>query len=340
MIKRKRQTNDSMQTTAFLGVAHIHTPSFIKTINNREDVRCKFVYDHNAERAAKRAGELGAQVADLDSILADPEVTSVVVCSETRHHVELVVKAAQAGKHLFVEKPLAITGDDAAQIESAVQKAGVVFQTGFFSRGNPANIFIKREIEAGHLGTITRMRYTNNHQGALAGWFDDEWRWIADKVEAGGGGYADLGAHALDIILWCLSKTCGPVVKCAATLGNATGRYGDLDQIDEWGAGLITFQSGAVAVMEAGWVDPGKLSSPVEVHGTEGEIRVLGGKVFYASKHVEGAEGGEWTELPPAQNHAFELFWNKLEGADVPLISVEEAALESRVMHDLYIAAG
>ena len=326
-----------MQITAFLGVAHIHTPSFIKTINNRPDVSCKFVYDHNAERAAKRAAELGAQVADLDAILADPEITSVVVCSETRHHLELVTKAAQAGKHLFVEKPLAATSDEAAQIEAAVQRAGVVFQTGFFSRGNPANQFIKHEIEAGHLGTVTRMRYVNAHQGALAGWFDDEWRWIADKTEAGGGGYADLGAHALDIVLWCLTKTCGPVVKCAATLGSATKRYGD---IDEWGAGLVTFQSGAVAVVEAGWVDPNKLPSPVEVHGTEGEIRVLGNKVFYFSKNVEGADGSEWTQLPEAQPHAFELFWNKLEGADVPLISIEEAALESRVMHELYQAAG
>jgi predicted dehydrogenase len=326
-----------MQTTAFLGVAHIHTPSFIQTINKREDVVCKSVYDHDADRAARRAAELGAVVTSLDSILGDPEITSVVVCSETRHHVELVTRAAQAGKHLFVEKPLAITGDDAAQIQSAVETAGVVFQTGFFSRGNPSNIFIKREIEAGHLGVITRMRYTNNHGGALGGWFDTEWRWIADKVEAGGGGYADLGAHALDIILWCLSETCGPVVKCAATLGTATKRYGD---IDEWGAGLVTFQNGVVAVMEAGWADPGKLGSPVEVHGTEGEIRVLDGKVFYYSKHVEGAEGGEWTDLPSAQSHAFELFWDKLAGKDVPLVSVQEAALESRVMHELYQAAG
>ncbi len=327
-----------MQITAFLGVAHIHTPGFIKMIGARDDVRCKYVYDHDAQRAQKRADELGASVADIETILADAEVTSVVICSETRLHTELVERAAKAGKHLFVEKPLATTDADATRMAHAIEKAGVVFQTGFFMRSGPVNKFIKAQVEAGHLGTVTRMRYTNCHGGALGGWFDDEWRWIADKTEAGGGGFADLGAHALDIVLWCLSPTCGPVVKSCATLGNATGRYGDLSQIDEWGAGLITFESGAVGIIEAGWVDP-KYSAPIEVHGTEGQILIHDGKLFFYSEHVEGADGSEWTDLPAKSPHAFELFWNKLEGADVALVSAQEAAQESRVMAQMYSAA-
>ncbi len=327
-----------MQITAFLGVAHIHTPSFVKTIGEREDVQCKYVYDHDPARAGKCAAELGATVATLDAILADAEVQSVVICSETRHHVELAVKAAQAGKHLFIEKPLAITGDDAKIIADAVEKAGVTFQTGFFSRSTPSNQFIKAEVAAGHLGTVTRMRYTNCHQGALGGWFDTQWRWIADKTEAGGGGFADLGAHALDIALWVLTPVCGEPVKYAATLGNATGKYGDLSQIDEWGAGIVTFESGAVAIIEAGWIDP-KYSAPVEVHGTQGQILVHNGKVFYFSEHVEGADGGEWTTLPAAMPHAFTMFWDQLEGKSAALVPVGEAALESWVMHELYRAA-
>ena len=139
-------------------------------------------------------------------------------------------------------------------------------------------------------------------------------------------------------MLWCLSKTCGAPTKFAATLGNATGRYGDLSQIDEWGAGIVTFESGAVGIIEAGWVDA-KNTSPIEVHGTEGEILVRGGEVFYFSNKVEGADGRAWTDLPPSDDHAFELFWDKLAGKDVPLVSVEEAALESAVMGELYAAA-
>ena len=324
-----------MQTTAFLGVAHIHTPGFIKAINKRDDVVCKYVYDHDSARAQKCADELNAQVADIETILADAQVTSIVICSETNRHTELVERVAQAGKNLFVEKPLATTEADTARMAAAIEKAGVVFQTGFFMRGTPANIFIKREVEAGNLGTITRMRYTNCHQGALDGWFDEQWRWIADKNEAGGGGFADLGAHALDIVLWCLSPTCGPVVKTCATLGNATQRYGDLSQIDEWGAGMITFENGAVGIIEAGWVDP-KYSAPIEVHGTQGQILVHDDKVFYFSQNVEGADGGEWTDLPAEPVSGFGAFWDKLEGQNVPLVSVQQAAQESRVMTQLY----
>ena len=324
-----------MQTTAFLGLAHIHTPGFIETINKRADVKCKYVQDDDAQRAQKRAGELDAQVADIETILSDAEVTSVVICSETRLHTALVERAAAAGKNIFAEKPLATTQADATRMAKAIEDAGVVFQTGFFMRGWPSCRFIKQEVEAGHLGTVTRMSYTNCHQGALGGWFDSEWRWIADKNEAGGGGFADLGAHALDIVLWCLSPTCGPVVKTAATLGNATERYGDLSQIDEWGVGLVTFESGAVGIVQAGWVDP-KGGTPIEVHGTKGHILVRDDDVFYFSEEVEGADGGPWADLPAKSDHAFALFWDKLEGADVPLVTVQQAAQESAVMAQLY----
>lgn len=325
-----------MQTTAFLGVAHIHTPGFIGTIKKRDDVTCKYVQDNDAQRAQKRADELGAQVADVDTILADKEVTSVIICSETSLHTSLVERAAAAGKNIFAEKPLAITEEDAKRMAAAIEKAGVVFQTGFFMRGWPSCQFIKQEVEAGHLGTVTRMSYTNCHQGALGGWFDSEWKWIADKSLAGGGGFADLGAHALDIVLWCLAPTCGPVVKTAATLGNATKRYGDLSKIDEWGVGLITFESGAVGIVQAGWVDP-KGSTPVAVHGTKGHIIVRDDKVFYFSEEVEGADGSEWTNLPAELVSGFGAFWDKLAGGDdVALVTVQQAAQESSVMARLY----
>jgi predicted dehydrogenase len=243
--------------------------------------------------------------------------------------------AAAAGKHVFCEKPLAVSSVDAIRMREVIEATGVIFQTGFFMRSSPESQFIKQEVAAGHLGPITRMRHSNCHSGSLGGWFDTEWHWIAEKDEAGGGGFADLGAHSLDIILWTLRGPCGQVRNVAASVGTATRRYGD---IDEYGAGLITFDSGAIAILEASWVDA-KLHSPVEVFGSEGQIQVSGGKVYYYSQHVEGADGGEWTKLPAGRPHAFDLFIDALQGKDVPLISIEEAAEESRVMAELYRAA-
>ena len=328
-----------MQTTAFLGVAHIHTPGFISMIKNRADISVKAVYELQSERGERRADELQSVfTSDLDAILKDEEITSVIVCSETVYHRELVTRAAAAGKHLFVEKPLAVSAEDADAMQAAIEDAGVLFQTGFFMRSSPQSQFLKREVASGNLGTITRMRHTNCHEGALAGWFDDEWNWIADKNLAGGGGFADLGAHSLDIILWTLRGVCGEVKNVAASLGTATKRHGE---IDEYGSGIITFESGAIAAIEASWVDP-KLRSPIEVHGTHGEIIIEGEKVRYYSEKVEGADGGIWTDLPKAAPHAFDLFWDKLEGKEigVDLIGAEEAAEGSRVMAAMYKAAG
>lgn len=325
-----------MQTTAFLGVAHIHTPGFISTINKRSDVACKLVYDHEADRAEARAAQLEAKVATIEEICADPEITSVVICSETARHLPLIEAAAQAGKHIFAEKPLATTGEDAVKMQKLIEKAGVTFQTGFFMRSAPQTQFLKREVAAGNLGDITRMRHTNCHSGALGGWFDKDWHWIADPKEAGGGGFADLGAHSLDIILYVLRPVCGKVTRTLGMIGTQTKRYGE---IDEYGAGLLHFESGAIADVAASWVDA-KLHAPIEIHGTKGQIIVTDGKVLYYSD-VTGAKGEEVTDLPPAAPHAFELFWDKLEGKDlaVPLVGVDEAAEESAVMADLYKSA-
>src|SRR4028119_1378605 len=115
-----------MLTTAFLGVAHIHTPGFISKIEAREGVTVKAVYDHQSERGQKRADELKATFhSDLDAILNDSEITSVVICSETNRHLELVERAAAAGKHMFVEKPLAVSVEEAVRMKEAVERAGV-----------------------------------------------------------------------------------------------------------------------------------------------------------------------------------------------------------------------
>jgi predicted dehydrogenase len=333
----------TLQVTAFLGVAHIHTPGFIKTLNRRADeVRVKFVYDHQAERAELRAGELdGAKsISDPRAIFDDPEITSVIVCAETDRHRDLVTQAAQAGKHLFVEKPLGLGAVDSLPMAAAIKAAGVTFQTGFFMRGAPTAQFIKQEVQAGHLGQITRVRYSNGHQAALDGWFDTDWRWLADPKQAGGGAFLDLGAHVLDQIIHIFPQTEGEITSVAASLGNRGGRYGS--EIDEYGSGLLTFASGAIAEMEASWVDPA-LHSPTEIFGTEGQIQVKDGSLYFFSKQIDGMDGKTpVTDLPPQAPHAFDLFWDSLLGKPlpIPLVSVDEAALGSVLMERLYNAAG
>ncbi|HRW04823.1 MAG TPA: Gfo/Idh/MocA family oxidoreductase [Caldilineaceae bacterium] len=323
-----------MKTLALVGCAHIHTPGFVKRLQARKDVKVTKVWDHEFARADKWATETGAQtVNDLSAIWSDSTVDGVIICSETNRHQPLVEAAAAAKKHMFVEKPLGIGAADSLAMASAIEEAGVLFQTGYFQRGNPIHLFIREQIQAGHLGKITRVRHSNCHAGSLGGWFDTDWRWMADLEQAGVGGFGDLGTHSLDILMWLL----GDVARVTATVDVATGRYGDCD---EYGEGLLVFQNGAVATLAAGWVD---VAHPVNVivSGTEGHAYASNGQLYFKSSHVAGADGiTPWTELPAEWPHAFELFLDALVGKpDVPLVSPSEAAARSIVMSALYEGA-
>ena len=119
-----------MKTLAFLGVAHIHTPNFVKLVKERPDqFRVKAVWDVQPERAQIAASHLDCHTVDhYADIIADDEVDAVIITSETSLHRELVEGAAAAGKDMFVEKPLAINACDAYAMQKAIDDAGVIFQ--------------------------------------------------------------------------------------------------------------------------------------------------------------------------------------------------------------------
>jgi len=326
--------NKQPLTLAFVGVAHIHTPEYIRLAKTRSEVRVKSVWDHDAARAAMRAKELDARaLADVKEIWSDPEITAVVICSETNRHRELVLAAAKAGKHMFVEKPLGITSNESIEMAESIAKASLLFTTGYFMRTNPMHLYLKDQIAKGNFGKITRARGSNCHSGALEGWFDTEWRWMADRKISGVGAFGDLGTHKLDILMWLL----GDVEAVTADLKSVTGRYGDCD---ETGEGMIQFKSGVIGTLAAGWVD---IEDPVQllISGTEGHAVVVDNHLYYRSKHLPDSDSKEaMTNLPRAQAVPMLQFLNALAGAkDQPLVTPREAAARVAVMESMYRAA-
>ena len=326
-------------TIAFVGCAHIHTPGFIKKVNERSGITVKSVWDHNPTRGQRRAKEVNARfVDDVSTIWNDPEIQAVIICSETDRHLELVQDAARAGKHLFAEKPLGIGAKDSYTMADAIEKAGVHFQTGYFQRGDPMNLWLKEQISQGTFGTVTRVRGSNCHSGSLGGWFDPQpekveadWRWMADPKIAGVGAFGDLGTHALDIMLWWF----GEIEAGTAQLDPVTNRY---DGCDETGEALFRFTSGAIATLAAGWVD---VADPVKyvISGTEGHAAVVNGQLFVNSKKL-GSDGKQpWTQLPERKPAGLDAFLDAIEGKPATLVPAREAAYRSAVMEALYAGA-
>jgi predicted dehydrogenase len=312
---------------AFIGTAHIHAPDFINRVRNRKDVKCVGVYDHDPKRAARDAAKLGCPaVADYADILKDPELAAVLICSETNRHEELIIAAATAKKNIYAEKPLGLGARDAFAIRDAVEKAGVLFSTGYFMRSDAVNLFLRDEIKTNAFGTITRVRKSNCHNGSLGHWFDGEYRWMADLKQAGVGGYGDLGTHALDILMWWF----GDPLRVTASIHAVTHHY---DDTDEFGEGILEFDNGVVATLAAGWLD---LTDPwtTLISGTEGYAYQSGGFHFKSQK-VQGTP-----PMPPGKPHAFDMFLDAVCGkTDAALVTVREAAARAAVMESLYQAA-
>ena len=110
-------------------------------------------------------------------------------------HAEMAIAAAQAGKHIYCEKPLATTSADAARIVAAVEKSGVISIVGFNYLKNPAQAFAKQLIASGELGEITLFRGTFD-QDFLAN-PDIPFSWRLDRTLAGTGALGDLGSHTI-----------------------------------------------------------------------------------------------------------------------------------------------
>ena len=331
-----------MATLALLGAAHIHTPNFITKMQTRSNMRTAWVWDHDEARATAAAAKLDARATTNLSDALDGDVDAVVVCTETVRHEAVVMAAVAARKHLFVEKPLGIAAADAWRMQQATDQSGVIFQTGFFTRGNALYVHIRQLLQSGVLGRITRIRHSNCHSGALQGWFDTQWRWMADVQQAGVGAFGDLGAHSLDLLLWLM----GDVTAATATIQTATGRYGDCD---EYGEGLLRFANGAIGSIAAGWVD---VANPVTflVSGTQGHAHVTNGKLYVQCPAIPGADGRTPVadaDLPPAMPHAFDQFLDAIAAIGTPgasaaaagLITAREAAYGCAVMAALYSGA-
>jgi predicted dehydrogenase len=323
-----------MPTVAFVGCAHIHTPSFVKRLAANEAFRVKSVWDHDEERGRARAVELGGvYTSDASTIWADPEVKAAIICSETSLHHTLVPHAAAAKKHLFVEKPLGMNGEQTREMAALLNDAGVMFSSGYFMRGEPVMQFLKKLVDEGAFGKITRVRSSTCHDGALGGWFDGDWRWMADLDRAGVGAFGDHGTHGLDLLLWMF----GDLEEVTAATSPGTARYPGCDEVGE---GLLRFQNGIIGTITAAWDD---VANPVRylISGTEGHAAIIDGQLYLKCKNIDGADGKTpWTDLAPAIPAGYDGFLAALTGdKTASLVSPNEAAYRTAVFEAMYAGA-
>ncbi|MFV0442613.1 MAG: Gfo/Idh/MocA family protein [Planctomycetaceae bacterium] len=223
-------------------------------------------FDALAERADKFAAtESCIAYSDLDKMLANPDIHVVTICTPSGAHRDAAVAAAQAGKHLLVEKPLEITLARCDDIINACAKAGVLCGGILPSRFTPANLALKQAIDSGRFGKLTLGDTYVKWWRTQAYYDQGGWRgtWKLD----GGGAYMNQAIHNVDLLQWFM----GDVTEvCGMTSTLAHERI----EVEDVGTAIVKFKSGALGTLEASTsVYPGLLKK-TEIHGTEGCVIV------------------------------------------------------------------
>lgn len=224
--------------------------------------------------AAKRYGYAKAYT-DYRDMIADPSVQVFDNGGPNDAHAEPTILAAQAGKHVFCEKPLARTAEEAARMVEAVQKAGVKHMVAFNYRFVPAIVQARRLIESGALGRIFHYRAVYLQEWIIDPNFPKIWR--LDKTVAGSGALGDLGAHVIDLARFLVGEPT-QVMGMTRTfieqrpLPDGSG-MGKVD-VDDAFISLLQFENGAIGTIEASRFCQGRKNyNCIEINGEKGTIQ-------------------------------------------------------------------
>jgi predicted dehydrogenase len=236
-----------------------------------------------AEDAARQFGFASA-TRDWRDVIADPRVAAVSVAAPNFLHREIGTAVAQAGKHLWIEKPVGLTAADARAVAAAAEAAGVQGVVGFNYRHAPAVAAARRLISDGAIGKVTHARfrlfsdYAASPQGALT--------WRYERSRGGSGVVGDLASHGVDLVRHLLGEPSSLIADTAvfvaararptgATSGHARVEGGERGRVEneDYVAALIRLPSGARVVLEASRVAVGEQNTyGFEVHGTTGNL--------------------------------------------------------------------
>jgi len=285
--------------------------------------------------SAKHGGKITCYT-DVEKMLADPDIQIVSICSYPYEHARQAILSAKAGKHMIIEKPLALTWNDCLAVKTAVEAAGVKTCICFECRFSSQITTIKSLIDNGLLGRIHYAEVDYYH--GIGPWYG-QYRWNTKK-NAGGSSLLSAGCHALDALLFFMGTTVDAVSSYSTSSANKD---------------FITYEYPTSSVTIIKFTDGrvGKVTSVIDclqpyyfhIHLVGSEGSLLDNK-FYSSK-LDGLNKNKWSELSmkmldsgdvsdhPYQTQ-FEAFFSSLaQGKDMPYTSLPDALYT----HEIIFAA-
>ncbi|ODP27142.1 Gfo/Idh/MocA family oxidoreductase [Paenibacillus sp. PK4536] len=204
--------------------------------------------DPNLERAQEMVELYGGKAyASYEEILANEDIDAVSVCTPNYLHAPMTIAAANAGKHVLVEKPMACSIEEAEQMIEAAHKNNVYLMVGHNQRLMPPHVKAKEILDSGKLGKVLTFRTSFGHPGPEAWSVDGADSWFFRKEEAIMGAMGDLGVHKSDFIRYLLNDEVADVASFIGTL------HKEGTEVDDNATCLLRMKSGAIGTLVASW---------------------------------------------------------------------------------------
>jgi predicted dehydrogenase len=307
---------------------HVHAERYARVINEQSDARVACVWDEDSDRGSAWAKNIGADFErDLDKALARKDVDAVVVDTATSEHKKVIVAAAEAKKHIFTEKALALTVADCKIIADAIVKNGVKFCISHPQLTESLMQYSKEAVNQGILGHINYLHIRNGHDGSLAGWLPSYWY---DVEKAGGGAMMDLGCHPMYMAAYLLGKP-----KRIASIFTTT--YCP-PPADDQAVSVVEFENNAIAVLETSLITRYQRRA-FELIGTEGAIIQENGVIKVRSnKFQDGWFIPDENKLPSPLALPIRIWLDGIiEGKPIPFDTAKGIAL-TELLENAYIS--
>ena len=284
----------------------IHARNYKNKIENA----CITAVADAVEEAAKAAAEeLGVEkcFSDYKEILSDPEIDAVIVVAPTNLHKQIVIDCAAAGKHIFCEKPMAMTVEECDEMIAACDRHKVKLQIGFMRRFDASFREAKRLVEEGAIGELVQIHSNTRGPSKPRPWMYD--------IKKSNGILAEVNSHDIDAVRWMAGSDIETVY---AVAGNFRNPEAEADYPDYYDSVLMsgTLKSGVHFCIDgAAYVQYG-YDSKMELIGTKGKIQV--GRSEKEHVHCTTVEQGTAT---PFVNSWMTLFIDAYLAEDISFVN-------------------
>jgi predicted dehydrogenase len=328
--------DDAKTRLAIIGLDHDHVWGLLKDIAgepNAELVAIADVHPALVDRAKSRVPASVKFYSDYVKMLDETKPQAVIVTTENDKHLEILRECAKRHIHFSTEKPMALTGPDAREMERLANQAGIKLMVNYWNAWAPPTHEIFHRVQAGEVGPVQKIIVQYGHQGpkeiGVSEYFAN---WLYDPIKNGGGAIMDFGCYGAEWALWLKGR---PTRVYATAQKLKTEQHNNVDD----DATIVLEYPDATAIIEASWDWPYG-NGQVEVFGPKGSLLATGKDLFARTPKDDSAKvglEGQRVAVNPAPretNNPISYFLDSIR-RDKPIEDPLSAKLNVQVMEIL-----